>query len=81
MSDVDVFNLTQQTQQLGLAAAVHDLADMTARQTALLDLQLIGIDLSLIHICYADNPVVTVYADANNEVLDRNAASYMGDWP
>ena len=28
---------------------------------------------------YADNPVVTVYADANNEVLDRNAASYMGD--
>ena len=28
---------------------------------------------------YADNPVVTVYADTNNEVLDRNAASYMGD--
>ena len=28
---------------------------------------------------YADNPVVTVYADANNEVLDRNATSYMGD--
>ena len=45
LSDVDIFNLTQQTQQLGLAAAVHDLADVTARQTALLDLQLIGINV------------------------------------
>lgn len=28
---------------------------------------------------YADNPRITVYADTNNEVLDHDARSYLGD--
>ena len=43
LGDVDLLELAQQAQQLGLAAPVHHLAHVAPRELALLDLQLVGI--------------------------------------
>lgn len=43
LGDVDLLELAQQAQQLGLAAPVDHLADIAPRELALLDLQLVGI--------------------------------------
>ena len=45
LGDVDPLELAEQPQQLGLAASVHDLSGIAARQASVLDLQLVGIDV------------------------------------
>ena len=45
LRDVDRLELAQQPQQLGLAAPVDDLADVAAREAAVLDLEFVGVDV------------------------------------
>ena len=45
LGDIDPFELTEQTQQFGLAAAVDDLARVASREFAVLDLEFVGIDI------------------------------------